>query len=330
MNREELLESYFEGLYTITSDPKLTLDKINIPREENNRWSSMNGKPYHALWLAKGLSWHNWNEKSGYLNTENMYLYRVKLKKNAKILQLKHGNEVPPRYIIHHSGDEKIFGGMRNFVPETIDYEQISKHYDGVSAYHIKGPFQSWDVPTVAVFNKNVVESINLLGRVKDVIKESKNKSLGESYVKMIRSQGSTSNPVKYLVFKLDPATAKNEMLEAGTQGADAKNPYSASIRFVADGSTKSVYVFSDDLTHDDVLYELGLNKGRPDGSLKQMMLGYASYDKKVGKWQFDGYSWMANKAGNSGYRMNHIRDLYNRDDWKFLNKYIPLPEKYE
>jgi hypothetical protein len=334
MNREELLESYFEGLYTISNKPDMTIENLEIPPQENSRWSSMNGKPFHALWLAKGLSWHNWNQQSNYMNTDKMYLYRVKLKKNAKILQLKNGIEAPPRYIVHHPEDEKIFGGSRNYVPQTIDFEKISKQYDGVSAYHIKGPFQSWDVPTVAVFNKNVVESITPMGKVKDAIRQrnTEKKPLGESYAGMIKMIGAKSYPEKFMVFKLNSGTAASEMLEAGKQGGvfspATHNPSIPSIRFIADGSTNSVYVFSDELVHEDVMRKLNLTVQKPNGDLKQMMLGYAYYNKDAKKWEFQGYSWISNKAGEGARRLEH-KKLYNKKEWGFLNRFIPLPETY-
>jgi hypothetical protein len=165
----ELLESYFEGLYHIGQEG-LTLENLKIRGMEGGAYSEMMGKPQNAFWLAKGLSWHNWNKTTKLFPTNKQFIYRVKLKPNARILQIRRGEIVPDEFMKKHP-TEKIFGGDRNrILGHAIDFIKISKKYDGVSAYHVGGTHTYWDVPSVALFNKNAIESITPMGRVRDVL----------------------------------------------------------------------------------------------------------------------------------------------------------------
>jgi predicted cupin superfamily sugar epimerase len=133
-------------------------------------------------------------------------------------------------------------------------------------------------------------------------------------------------------VYELDPDKYKKEMLEAGkeTTRDRGKNEYhevAPSIRFVADGSTKSVYVFSDEVTHSDAMDALHISIYNTDGSYKQMMMGYASYNDHTREWIFGGFSWMSDKEGRGSY-YNQGKSAYNKNEWLFLNKYIPLPQR--
>ena len=53
------------------------------------------------------------------------------------------------------------------------DYLEISKKYDGLVAHNVAS-HTAWDVPTINIWNKNVIQSIELLGNANEVIQKSK------------------------------------------------------------------------------------------------------------------------------------------------------------
>lgn len=164
--KESLNESYFDGLYHIGNTPNLTLANLEVEKPVKGRDDFTLGKPSRgSFWLAKGLSWHNWATKERFSNTGGNYLYRVRLNPSSKILQIKNGREAPEEYI--ERKNEPLY--KSRFVPPYINYEKIAKKYDGVQAYHL-APFLSWSVPTVVVWNKSAIQSIEYLGKVKDVL----------------------------------------------------------------------------------------------------------------------------------------------------------------
>ena len=110
----ELLESYFEGLYHITSNPDLTLDNLTIKGKVRTKHQDWFGKPMFGFWLAKGLSWHNWSTGKRFRETGEDYLYRVKLKPTAKILQIEGGRKVPKEFLL-----EPV--GYKDYIPPKID-----------------------------------------------------------------------------------------------------------------------------------------------------------------------------------------------------------------
>jgi len=170
MKLKKLLESYFPGLYHMSNKKDLTKENLKIQPLNKNL---MPQKPSGGFWLAKGLSWHNWTVSAEFRGTGNQYLYRVRVNPKAKILVLKKktGDFLKvletPRKQFMRTKDSDIFG-------QPISFEKIVKQYDGIRAY--VGSTQMWDVPTVVIFNKAVIDSIEPLGLVKDVLKKSKKK----------------------------------------------------------------------------------------------------------------------------------------------------------
>jgi hypothetical protein len=150
--------SYFEGMYHISPKKDLTLENLKIEKIEDNEMQKFLGKPKNAFWLAKGLSWHNWATRANFKKTGLEYLYRVKLKPTARILQIEGGKKVPEEFLLEPYDEKK-------FYPSKINFVKISKKYDGVAAYNLM-PGTYWDVPTVAIFNKGSIRSIENLGTV--------------------------------------------------------------------------------------------------------------------------------------------------------------------
>ena len=172
MKLEQLLESYFPGLYHISLEKDLTKKLASL----FSPIYSVKGinKPGNAFWLAKGLSWHHWASGEGFRDTANQYLHRVKLKPKANILQINKDNY-------------KKYFTKEHFEMPSIAWEELVKKYDGVQIYHVRGfpgikpflgmsPFHAWDVPSVALFNKDAIQSIKNLGLVKDTMKKKRKK----------------------------------------------------------------------------------------------------------------------------------------------------------
>ncbi len=172
MKLNNLLESYFPGLYHISHKKDLTKENLKIP--SLNKMDLMSQKPSGGFWLAKGLSWHNWSVGAGFRDTGEQYLYRVKINPKAKIFVLKKKTGgllrslETPRKQFMRAKDSDIFG-------QSISFEKIIKQYDGIRVYRA-GSIKMWDVPTVVIFNKKAIDSIEPLGLVKDAIKKSKAK----------------------------------------------------------------------------------------------------------------------------------------------------------
>lgn len=173
MKLEQLLESYFPGLYHIS--PKKDLTKEKIPLSPSAIYSvKIVNKPGNAFWLAKGLSWHHWASSEDFRDTANQYLYKVKLTPKASILQIT-------------KNDYKKYFTKEYFGTPTMAWEELVKKYDGVQVYNVIdfpeikdyfgiSPFQSWDVPSIALFNKDAIQSMENLGLVKDAIKKRRKK----------------------------------------------------------------------------------------------------------------------------------------------------------
>jgi hypothetical protein len=169
MKLHSLVESYFEGLYHIGKTKDLTLENLKVEKPAQRADLTL-GKPLGGgnFWLAKGLSWHKWATGENFHDTGNDYLYRVKLKSTAKILQTD-GRKFPEKYR-DKSRDKE---GVSSFLPPRIDYHKVAQDYDGVQAYHL-APFTMWDVPTIVVWNKDAIESMESLGLVRNAIAKSK------------------------------------------------------------------------------------------------------------------------------------------------------------
>lgn len=161
MKLKELInESYYQGLYHISSSDYITLDNLKISPIPKDK---LLGKPYGGFWLAKGLSWLRYVTQNQ-VGKPTKYIYRIKLKPNAKIYPLTKEN------IEKHTEKGKL-----PFLKQ-LSFEEIFKRYDGLQAYNV-GKHKmlwtsAWDVPSVVLFNKKPIQSLEFLGEVKNLIKK--------------------------------------------------------------------------------------------------------------------------------------------------------------
>lgn len=161
--KEILQESYYDGLYHISPNPNLTIDKMDNIAIKNY----IPDKPYGGLWLAKGLSWIRWGIKENFIeNIENLHLYRVKIDPKAKIMDM---TETSTDIFLEPKG-RKNQKFKKNDVLGGVDFEKVKKEYDGVRAYNFGG--STYDVPSVVIFNKNVIQSIEYVNSLIDVIRK--------------------------------------------------------------------------------------------------------------------------------------------------------------
>ena len=163
-NYFNLNESYNDGLYHISRKDDLTISNVTFLEI---RGGVMPLKPVGGLWLAKGLSWLRWMKAEDFVTKKvlnKMTVYRVRLKPGAKILS------ITKDYIKKHGQKNSQF-------PSHLDlnFEKLNKQYDGFQVYNVKsGGFELfglslYDVPTVLVGNKDIIQSIEKIGPVSTV-----------------------------------------------------------------------------------------------------------------------------------------------------------------
>lgn len=165
--RQVLEESYFDGLYHFSNSKNLTLENLKIKPVEK----LLPMKPKGGLWLCKGLSWLTWNRLEGEnYATLDHYLYRVKLKPKAKILNFTKDNVA--KFNKNKNEEDKDWFA-------NIEWEKLSKQYDGFQVYHERSMgsnFYGWDVPSIVVFNKDAIQSIESMGSVAKAIDRKRKK----------------------------------------------------------------------------------------------------------------------------------------------------------
>jgi len=161
--RKILNESYYDGLYHLSSNPRLTIDKMDNTAIKNY----IPDKPYGGLWLAKGLSWIRWGIRENFLaDIENLHLYRVKIDPKAKIMDMR---ETSTDIWLEPKG-RKNQKFKKNDILGGTDFEKVKKEYDGVRAYNFG--HSTYDVPSVVIFNKSVIQSIDYVNNLVDVIRK--------------------------------------------------------------------------------------------------------------------------------------------------------------
>jgi len=178
----QILESYFSGLYHLSHSPNLTKETIRIPEIR----TGLIGKPIGGFWLAKGLSWHKWSTEN-FGDFPDDHLYRVKLNPRAKIFQV----------------NTKNFNKLFNKNDDS-EWNRLTKKYDGIQVYNLKNfdifkakgtknfiklaSLAAYDVPTVLIWNRNIIQSMEHMGTVREIaekkhkermVKKSKDKING-------------------------------------------------------------------------------------------------------------------------------------------------------
>lgn len=166
--KELLNESYFDGLYHISLDSNIT--KKNLKMENLGHQVALD-KPSYSFWLAKGLSWLKFIESAEWETSKKGYLYRVKINPKTKLMDLKNQKQFAVFLTPKGKKNQKfIKKASASFLMDSINFDKVKKEYDGIRAYHVGHSF--YDVPSVAIWNKNMIQSIELLGKIKDVIKK--------------------------------------------------------------------------------------------------------------------------------------------------------------
>lgn len=161
--KEILQESYYDGLYHISPNPKLTIGGMDNIAIKNY----LPDKPLGGIWLAKGLSWIRWGIENDFLaDIENLHLYRVKIDPKAKIMDM---TKISTDIFLEPKG-RKNQKFKKNDTLGKVDFEKVKKEYDGVRAYNFGS--SSYDVPSVVIFNKNVIQSIEYVNNLIDVIRK--------------------------------------------------------------------------------------------------------------------------------------------------------------
>lgn len=173
--RELINESYFPGLYHLSKSGDINLSNL---KTSYFRGVLSGGKPRGGFWMAKGLTWLRWSEGEDY-NLKNLkYIYRVKLKPNAKIFPIT--EKILPKI------SKKVdFGHIKS---REINFKKLLEKYDGFQVYNISdtrlkdipgfslSPFYLWDVPSIVIFKKEAIQSIKRLGETKDIVKKEHRK----------------------------------------------------------------------------------------------------------------------------------------------------------
>lgn len=165
--KQILNESYYDGLYHLSYNKNLTVNNMDNIKEIKNR---LPDKPFGGLWLAKGLSWLRWAVDNDFLNNEKeSRIYRVRINPKAKIMDLR---ETSTDIWLEPVGrkNQKFLKKTPKIFFKDIDFEKVAKEYDGVRAYHFMS--STYDVPSVVIFNKNVIQNIEFVDTVENLIKK--------------------------------------------------------------------------------------------------------------------------------------------------------------
>jgi len=165
MNLREILnESYYDGLYHISTSPNLTIEKMNNLSVKNY----LPDKPAGGLWLAKGLSWIRWGINNDFLeDIDNLHLYRVKINPKAKIMDMR---ETSTDIFLEPEGRKNQKFKKKNDTLGGVDFEKVQNEYDGVRAYNFGS--STYDVPSVVIFNKGIIQSVDYVDKVSNVIRK--------------------------------------------------------------------------------------------------------------------------------------------------------------
>ena len=162
--RQILNESYYDGLYHLSKKENLTINDMNIGTIENH----LPDKPKGGLWLAKGLSWLRWGvENDFFKNVKELHLYRVKIDPKAKILDLR---ETSTDIWLEPEGRKNQRFKDKDNPLNGMDFAKIAKEYDGARAYNFYS--STYDAPTVVVFNKNIIQSIEYVDKAINIIRK--------------------------------------------------------------------------------------------------------------------------------------------------------------
>ena len=175
MKLKELIESYYPGWYHI-GEKGITKENINIYKPRTTEESL--GKPLGGFWLAKGLSWHNWNSGRPRYNpagsgsfasatkareTQRQHLYRVYLsRKKGKILHLPQNEKALKKYQTFPYLKDPVTG-KSSF--KAVDWGAVGKDYDAVQLDTLKASniYGQWSVPSIAVFDKKIIDKIEYI-----------------------------------------------------------------------------------------------------------------------------------------------------------------------
>jgi len=166
--KQILNESFYDGLYHLSDNKNLTISNMeNIDAIEKN----LPDKPRGGLWLAKGLSWLRWGVKERFLdNIESLHLYRVKINPKARIMDLR---ETSTDIWLEPEGRKNQRFKDKTSYLGGIDFVKVSREFDGVRAYNILSP-STYDVPSVVIFNKSVILSIEYVDKAINIVKNFK------------------------------------------------------------------------------------------------------------------------------------------------------------
>ena len=116
-----------------------------------------------GLWASPTdavFSWKDFCERDDFFTEDLKESFRFKLKDNARVLVMRNIKDL-----------EKIpttDGEPFHFLKNALDFEKLSKDYDAVIAYlfedgwdaHLRYVLTSWDVDSILVLNKDIVEVI--------------------------------------------------------------------------------------------------------------------------------------------------------------------------
>ena len=168
--RNLLSESYFPGYYHFSHSKNLTKENLKISKPRD----CFIGKPFTGgFWLAKGLSWYKY-VKSNEVTKSLDNIYRVKLKSKAKIMPFKEIKDVisvlttaSKKYRLPKKTDPY------QYPHKFTKWDELIKDYDGAQYTNLgdKINLASISVPSIIVWNKDAIESIELLGDIEEVIK---------------------------------------------------------------------------------------------------------------------------------------------------------------
>ena len=162
--RQILTESHYDGLYHLSENPNLTIDNMENIRAVQKLFPD---KPRGGLWLAKGLSWLRWGADNLFDSIENLHLYRVRINPKARIMDLR---ETSTDIFLEPAGRKNQRFKARNSSLGGIDFERVAQEYDGVRAYNFGS--STYDVPSVVIFNKNVIQSIEYVDKATNIAKK--------------------------------------------------------------------------------------------------------------------------------------------------------------
>lgn len=166
-----LLESYFPGYYHLSNSKNITKNNLKLSKED----FKFGGKYHGGFWIAKGLSWYNFLQKNpGLLGRKPIdYIYRVKLKQNAKIMPFektskdKYAPELLPK-----SKQHRVNSSLGKEWKDP-NWDKLKKEYQGVSYLNIGKSiiYSGIDIPSIVIWDKDAIESIELLGDTEEVLK---------------------------------------------------------------------------------------------------------------------------------------------------------------